>query len=181
VSRAAADAAAVPAMPAAVAPGAAAAAVEVAAVAIEPALHEVVLEEIAALCAAVREPRTRAVYEELAAAVAAGEVPPELVRRLETVLEMSLSTGRARRQHGASHEAALLRLFFETGTGRALRQSAAGASRALAALAGQRLEAVSVAAQAPGLFRLELATERCQLTIEVGREGVAVTSLGVEI
>ncbi len=94
---------------------------------------------------------------------------------------MSLSTGRARRLHGAQHEAALLRLFFRTPAGEALRDAAADASRALAALVGQRLDRMAVTAQAPGVFRFQLDTDRCQLTLEVSRDGVEVAGLGVEI
>jgi hypothetical protein len=149
--------------------------------AVEPPEREVVLEEIAAVAGAVQEPRARALYAELAAAVAAGEVAPELAGPLQQVLEMSLATGRARRLHGAQHEAALLRLFFRTPAGEALRGAAAAANRALAALAGQRLDRVAVTAQAPGVFRLQLDTDRCQLTLEVSRDGVEVAGLGVEI
>jgi hypothetical protein len=148
---------------------------------VEPAERELVLEEIAAVAGAVHDPRARALYGELAAAVAAGEVPPALLAALQRVLEMSLATGRARRLHGAQHEAALLRLFFRTPAGAALRCSAAASSRALAALAGQRLAALAVSAQAPGVFRLQLDTDRCQVTLEVSRDGVEVTGLGVEI
>ena len=129
--------------------------------AVEPAEREPLLEEIAA--------------------VAGGGVAPPLMAALQRVLEMSLATGRARRFHGAQHEAALLRLFFRTPAGEALRRSAEASSRALAALAGQRIAALAVSAQAPGLFRLQLDTDRCQVTLEVSRDGVEVTGLGVEI
>jgi hypothetical protein len=151
------------------------------ALAVEPAERELVLEEIAAVAGAVHDPRARALYEELAAAVAGGEVAPALLASLQRVLEMSLATGRARRLHGAQHEAAMLRLFFRTPAGVALRHSAEASSRALAALAGQRLAALAVSAQAPGVFRLQLDTDRCQVTLEVSRDGVEVTGLGVEI
>jgi hypothetical protein len=172
--------------PAAAAPAAGAAAAATAAAAgssldVPAAERELVLEEIAAVAGALHDPRARAPYQELAAAVAAGEVPGTLAGALQKVLEMSLSTGRARRLHGAQHEAALLRLFFQTPTGQALRRSAEVANRALAALAGQRLDGLSVAAQAPGVFRLQLDTDRCQLTLEVSRDGVEVAGLGVEI
>ncbi|HXO29436.1 MAG TPA: hypothetical protein VOA80_18955, partial [Thermoanaerobaculia bacterium] len=87
---------------------------------VEPAERELVLEEIAAVAGAVHDPRARALYEELAAAVAGGEVAPALTAALQRVLEMSLATGRARRLHGAQHEAAMLRLFFRTPAGAAL-------------------------------------------------------------
>jgi hypothetical protein len=149
--------------------------------AVEPAERELLLEEIAAVAGAVHEPRARALYAELATAVAGGGVAPELMAALQRVLEMSLATGRARRLHGAQHEAALLRLFSRTPAGTALRRSAEASSRALAALAGQRIAALAVSAQAPGVFRLQLDTDRCQVTLEVSRDGVEVTGLGVEI
>ncbi len=151
------------------------------ALAVEPSERGLVLEEIAAVAGAVHDARARALYGELAAAVAGGAVPPALLAALQQVLEMSLATGRARRLHGAQHEAAMLRLFFRTPAGAALRRSAEASSRALAALAGQRLAALAVSAQAPGVFRLQLDTDRCQVTLEVSRDGVEVTGLGVEI
>ena len=149
--------------------------------AIEEAERELLLEEIAALAGALQDPRARLLYEELAAAVTAGEVPPALGGRLERVLELSLATGRARRLHGPQHEAALRRLFFQTPAGTAQRRGAVAATRALAALVGQRLDGVAVTAQAPGVVRLQLDTDRCQLTLEVSRDGVDVAALGVEI
>jgi hypothetical protein len=151
------------------------------ALALDPGERELMIEEIAALGGALHDPEARAPYEELAVAAAAGEVPPALAARLARVLEMSLSTGRARRLHGPQHEAALSRLFFRTPAGAALRQSAEVANRALAALAGQRLEGVAVIAAAPGIHRLRVETDRCQLTLEVSRDGVEVTALEVEI
>lgn len=149
---------------------------------IDPAERELVLEEIAAVAGAVHEPRARALYAELAAAVAGGEVATTaLIAALQRVLEMSLATGRVRRIHGAQHEAAMLRLFFRTPAGAALRRSAEGATRALSSLAGQRLDALAVSAQAPGVFRLQLDTDRCQVTLEVSRDGVEVTALGIEL
>jgi hypothetical protein len=177
---AAADSAAEPAP----APAAAAAAMPAAVgalVGIPAAERELVLEEIAAVAGALHDPGARAPYQELAAAVAGGEVPAALAGALQRVLEMSLATGRARRLHGAEHEAALLRLFFQTPAGEALRRSAELANRALAALAGQRLDGLSVAAQAPGVFRLQLDTDRCQVTLEVSRDGVEVAALGVGV
>ena len=148
---------------------------------LDEAQRELLHEEIAALAGALRDPESRAAYQELAAAVTAGEVPPALGPRLETVLEMSLATGRARRFHGPQHEATLRQLFFQTAAGSALRRQAEEATRTLGALAGQRLDRLAVTAHAPGVLRLQLDTDRCQLTIEVGRDGVAVTQLGVEI
>ncbi|HEV3460175.1 MAG TPA: hypothetical protein VHG32_26835, partial [Thermoanaerobaculia bacterium] len=115
-----------------------------AALTLDPAERELLAEEIGAVAGALHDPRARAPYEELAAAVAGGEVPPALAAPLATVLELSLSTGRARRLHGPQHEAALLRLFFRAPAGASMRRSAEAATSALAALAGQRLGALTV-------------------------------------
>jgi hypothetical protein len=151
------------------------------AIAIDAALRELVLEEIGALRQAIPQPQARARYDELAAAVAAGLVPPPLADRLGAVLEMSLATGRARRRHGPQDAGALQRLFAQTPAGTALRQSAEDANRAVAALAGQRLDQLSFSVAAPGTVRLQVATDRCQVTLEVGRDGVQVTHLGVDL
>lgn len=151
------------------------------AVAVEPGAREPVLAEIAAVAGAVAEERTRRVYADLAAAVEGGEVATSLLEPLQRVLEMSLATGRARRLHGPADEAAMLRLFFHTPAGAALRRSAEAASSALAGLAGHRLAGLAVTAKAPGIFQLQLDTDRCQLTLEVSRDGVEVAGLGVEI
>jgi hypothetical protein len=148
---------------------------------LDAAQRELLEEEIAALGGALREPAARAAYAELATAVRTGEVPAALGQRLATVLEMSLASGRARRLHGPQHEAALRQVFFQTAAGSALRRQAADATRALGAVTGQRLAALSVTATSPGVFRLHLDTDRCQLTIEVGRESVAVTLVEVGI
>jgi hypothetical protein len=157
------------------------AAVAPAAVAIAAADRELVLEEIEALAGALQDPEARARYRRLAGAVAAGEVPAQLAGGLATVLELSLASGRARRLHGAEHEAALRRLFFQTPAGAVLRQSAADANRALSGLAGQRIAGVAFTAQAPGVFRLQLDTDRCQVALDIGPGGVAAGSVSVEL
>jgi hypothetical protein len=154
---------------------------EAPAIPLDPAHRDLLQEEIAALGTALRDPAARAAYQDLAAAVDAGEVPAPLDRHLSTVLELSLTTGRARRLHGAQHEATLRHLFFQTAAGAALRHQATEATRTLGALAGQRLQRLQVTAQAPGLFRLQLDTDRCQVTLELGSDGLAVSHLGVEI
>ncbi len=159
--------------------GADAARQESPAIVLDAGEREVLEEEIAALAGALRDPEARAAYGTLAAAVSAGEVPAALGRRLETVLELSLGSGRARRMHGAEHEAALRRVFFQTAAGSALRRQAEEVTRALGAMAGQVLAGVAVTAASPGVFRLQLATDRCRLTIEVGRDGVALAQAEV--
>jgi len=146
--------------------------------ALEAAQGEVVLREIEALAASL-PPDARDRYSQLAQAVAAGEVDASLLPRLEEVLDLSLATGRARRLHGAEGEQALLRLFRQTPRGLALARTVEGANRALSALAGQVIQGLSFSPRAPGAFRLEIATDSCQLTLEIDRSGVTVDSVEV--
>ncbi len=146
--------------------------------ALDAAQGEVVRREIEALTASL-PPDASDRYSHLARAVAAGEVDESLLPRLEEVLDLSLATGRTRRLHGAEGEQALLRLFRQTPRGLALARTVEGANRALSALAGQVIQGLSFSPRAPGAFRLEIATDSCQLTLEIDRSGVTVDSVEV--
>jgi hypothetical protein len=149
------------------------------ALAVDPLQREVLLEELANLAVSLRGPQAREPWEELAAAVDAGTVEEALLGRLETVLEMTLQTGRTRRIHGAESEQALLRLFHQTPGGAAARRATQAVNETLATLAGQRIEGMLFTVQRPGGYRLGLSTNRCRLTLEIDRHGVSVESLEV--
>jgi hypothetical protein len=147
---------------------------------LDAAQIEVVLREIEALSASL-PPDARDRYAPLVQAVGGGEVEEGLLALLSEVLDLSLGTGRARRIHGAEGEQALLRLFRQTPRGVALARTVEGANRALSALTGQLIQRLSFTPRAPGAFRLEIATDGCQVTLEIDRSGVTVDSVGVEV
>jgi len=148
---------------------------------ISEAERELVGEEIAALAGSIHDEAARARYAALGAAVAAGEVPAQLVPDLEGLLELSLGTGRARLLHGADNERLLLRLHQQTPRGAAIKKRTDDVNRALSALAGQTLHGLSFTPLGPGAYKLEIATDRCQIAVETGRLGVTVDSLGVDL
>jgi hypothetical protein len=147
------------------------------ALAVDAGQRELLLEELAALVVSLRGSEACEPWEDLAAAVDAGEVEEPLLGRLETILEMTLQTGRARRVHGADGEQALLRLFHQTPKGAAARRATQAVNETLATLAGQCLEGALFTVQGPGVYRLGLRTDRCKLTLEIDRHGVSVESL----
>jgi hypothetical protein len=149
------------------------------ALAVDAIQREILLEELAALVVSLRDSEARQPWEDLAAAVDAGEVEEPLLGRLETVLEMTLQTGRARRVHGADGEQALLRLFHQTPGGAAARRATQAVNETLATLEGQSVESALFTVQGPGVYRLGLQTDRCKLTLEIDRHGVSVESLEV--
>jgi hypothetical protein len=148
-------------------------------VAVDPLQREILLEELATLVISLQSTEAREPWEELAAAVDAGAVDEALLGRLETVLEMTLQTGRTRRIHGADGEQALLRLFHQTPKGAAARRATQAVNETLATLEGQRIEGALFTVQGPGVYRLGLQTDRCKLTLEIDQHGVAVESLEV--
>jgi hypothetical protein len=147
--------------------------------ALDPLQREVLGEELAALVASIRAPEVRANWDELAAAVDQGSVASELAGRLETLLDMVLQTGRARKMHGAEAEQALLRLFYQTPRGAAARRAMQAVNETLATLEGHSLTGMLFTVQGPGSFRLGLTTDRCRLTLDIDPHGVAVESLEV--
>jgi hypothetical protein len=149
------------------------------AVTVDEAQREILLEELATLVVSIRNADARAPYEELAAAVDAGDVEESLLGRLEAFLEMALQTGRVRKVHGAEAEQALLRLFQKTPRGAAARRSTEAVNQALASLQGQILEGALFTVQGPGVYRLGIKTDHCSLTLEIDRHGVTVESLEV--
>lgn len=146
---------------------------------LDAAQREVLGEELTALLAGIHSPAVRAPWEALAAAAEAGSVPRVLLDRLESALEMSLQTGRARKIHGADGEQALLRLFHRTPLGAAARKSTEAVNQALKTLSGQTIEDFLVTSQGPGVFRLGLSTDRYRLSLQIDRHGVSVESLEV--
>src|SRR5207245_3981574 len=136
---------------------------------IKAAEQELLIPEINAFAAALRDPAARARYEELGQAVAEGEVDDDLSGHLGNVLEIGLQSGRLRKFYGADGEQALARLFHRTPTGSKLAEVAKTVTEALSALQGQVIEEVKVSALGPGTYGLTLDTDRCQITMRMDR------------
>lgn len=137
-------------------------------------------EELAALSRSLHDPVARQRYGDLASRVAAGEaVDDDSLAQLQSVLEMALETGRTRRMQGPESEQALLRLYRRLPRGAAIQETTQRANQALEALTGQELRSLSFTPQAPGVYRLEIATGEFRLQLEVNRLGVSVDSLQI--
>lgn len=145
---------------------------------LEPAEQELLLQDVPAFARNLKDPASQARYAALAEAVAAGEVPTDLVRSLETMLELALHSKAVRNRHGPDAERTLSDLYFRTGRGAALREAARDVTRALQALQGQTIERISVTAGA-GRHTISINTDRAQLTLSVDNSGVAVDRVEV--
>jgi len=148
---------------------------------IKAAEQELLIPEINAFAAALRDPAARARYEELGQAVAEGEVDDDLSGHLGNVLEIGLQSGRLRKFYGADGEQALARLFHRTPAGSALADAAGAVTQALKALHGQTIEDVKISAVGPGSYGLMIDTDRCQINVRLDRTGVRVENVAIGI
>ncbi len=147
-----------------------------------PALHRGdLLDELAAYSASVHSVEERSDLARLAGSIATGEVPTNLQAPLARLLDLSLSTGRARRLHGPEAEGEFLDLYRRTPAGIELARRAREAEAALGALVGATLTGISIAGGRPGRVRIELSTDIARLALDVDRSGVSVASVAVEL
>ena len=141
--------------------------------------QELLVEELGALGALLRQPETRARYAELRTAIEAGEVPDELLGHLGNVLELGLESGRVRKLYGADGEQALARVFQRTPAGAERAAAARAVSEALAGLRGQAIEDITVSATGPGSYGIVIDTDRCQITLKLDRSTARVENVAV--
>jgi len=140
---------------------------------------EVALGEAQAVLALVQDDERRGRLADLVAAVQDGELGDEDAQALEELIELGLSTGRIRSVYGPEGEQAALKTFRRLPGGRALADSAAEVTDALAALEGRQLERVQVQSTGPGSYLLSLGVDGLELSIRLDRAGARVHSVGV--
>ena len=140
--------------------------------------RELLVEDVPAFSRTLKDQAARERYAELAVAVEAGVVPPELIFSLEAMLELMLQTRAVRQRHGPDAEKVLTDLFFKTGRGTGLREASKDVTRALEALQGQTIGNVRVTA-APGKHTIAIETDRAHLTLIVDNGGARVERVEV--
>jgi hypothetical protein len=140
--------------------------------------REVALSEALSVNALVREDELRRRVGELVAAVDEGAVGGESAELLESMLELGLQTGRIRAYYGPGGEQAALSTLRRLPKGRLRSDSARDVSQALAALAGEQLGAVRIAAVAPGAFTVSIEAGGVEASIRLDPAGARLTSLG---
>ena len=83
-------------------------------------------------------------YRRIAEAARLGEIPPDLVRPLEAMLDVLLQPDRAAREGGPAAEHVLLAVYRRTRRGASLANAAHQVNQALRVLRGQTLTNVRV-------------------------------------
>lgn len=122
-----------------------------------------------------RQDRFRALRQ----AVGAGEIPPSLTPALESLLELTLQTARARARYRAEGEQVLTRLYQRTPGGRELAEHLRQVNAALKSLQGETVESVSVRMRTVGHFTITLQTDGTTITLAARPDSVDVESVAV--
>ncbi|HEX3806550.1 MAG TPA: hypothetical protein VHV52_07200 [Gaiellaceae bacterium] len=138
--------------------------------------REVALAEVQAVLALARDEGRRAQLAELVAEIDAGSVD-EAEELLESVLELALQTGRIRAYYGPGGEQAALGTLRRLPRGRVRSDSAREVSEALRAFAGKQLDAVKIAAVAPGAFTLSIEADGLETSIRLDTSGARIQSV----
>jgi len=140
---------------------------------------EVALAEAQAVLALVHDPERRGRLGDLVAAVQDGQLDDADAQSLGELLELGLQSGRIRSVYGPEGEQAALKTYRRLPEGRALADSAAEVTDALASLAGRTLEDVKVQSTGPGSYLVTLAVDGLELSVRLDRAGARVHAVGV--
>jgi hypothetical protein len=135
--------------------------------------------EARALADHLEDPEFRAPYEQMAAAVEAGEVPDEVASAVGALAALALETGRARSVHGPAGVRALISVWKRTPQGQEVADEVEELNTALTALCGLPLESVRVAVAGPAAFSISICTPDYEIRLSVDRSGVRLASLNV--
>jgi hypothetical protein len=140
---------------------------------------EVALGEAQAVLALVQDAERRGRLADLAAAVQDGELDDADAQSLGELLELGLQSGRIRSVYGPEGEQAALKTYRRLPEGRALADSAAEVTEALAGLAGRTLEDAKVQSTGPGSYLVTLGVDGLELSVRLDRAGARVHAVGV--
>ena len=146
-------------------------------VALKGEAREVALAEAQTVQSLARDDSMRSKLAELVSAVDDGGVDGDSAELLESVLELGLQTGRIRAYYGPGGEQAALSTLRKLPRGRVRSESARDVSAALKALEGAQIDAVKIAAVAPGAFTLSIEAGGFEASIRLDGNGARLTSL----
>jgi hypothetical protein len=137
--------------------------------------------ELQAFVQALGGQPARGEYQQLLDCLDKGSVEGEQIARLESFLELCLTTGRVRQRQGQHAEDAFRRLFAKTPRGAALEASAGEVTKALASLKGQTIEEITVSLVRPGTYRVVLEAGQNRISVGFAPAGAHVESLEVTL
>jgi hypothetical protein len=139
--------------------------------------REVALAEAQTVLSMAQNDEMRARLAELVSDVDEGGVGEGSTELLESVLELGLQTGRIRAYYGPGGEQAAVSTLRRLPKGRDRSESAREVTSALQALNGQQIDAVKIAAVAPGAFTITIEAGGVEASVRLDTNGARLTSL----
>jgi hypothetical protein len=146
-------------------------------IALKGEAHEVALAEAQTVLSMAQDETMRARLAELVSAIGDGDIAGDSAELLESVLELGLQTGRIRAYYGPGGEQAALSTLRRLPRGRDRAASAREVTSALQALTGQQIDAVKIAAVAPGAFTITIEAGGVEASVRLDTNGARLTSL----
>jgi hypothetical protein len=139
--------------------------------------REVALAEAQTVLSMAQNDTMRSRLAELVSEVDDGDVKGDSAELLESVLELGLQTGRIRAYYGPGGEQAAVSTLRRLPKGRDRSESAREVTSALQALNGQQIDAVKIAAVAPGAFTITIEAGGVEASVRLDTNGARLTSL----
>jgi hypothetical protein len=146
-------------------------------IALKGEAQEVALAEAQTVLSMAQNDEMRARLAELVSAIDEGDVAGDSAGLLESVLELGLQTGRIRAYYGPGGEQAAVSTLRRLPKGRDRSESAREVTTALQALNGQQIDAVKIAAVAPGAFTITIEAGGVEASVRLDTNGARLTSL----
>jgi len=143
--------------------------------------RDVLSAQIRDFLAATPESAGREPFVALKDAVETMEVPAALAPRLDAIVELVLSSGRARRIYGPAADLSMAALFQKTSRGKAIAGSLHELNAALKKLKGQPLEEISASLRKPGVYALTINAGGYRIAIRFAPEGASVESVELNL
>ena len=138
---------------------------------------EIARAEAVAVLSMIQDENRRGRLADLIAAVDDGQLDDDAAQALEELLELGLKTGRLRALYGPGGEQAALKTYRKLPGGKELAAGTREVSQALGALAGGRLDGVSLSNLGPGAYSLSLTVEGRELSVRLDRSGARVNTI----
>lgn len=138
---------------------------------------EIARAEAVAVLSMIQDEDRRGRLADLIAAVDEGQLDDDAAQALEELLELGLKTGRLRALYGPGGEQAALKTYRTLPKGKELAADTREVSKALGALAGGRLDGVSLSNLGPGAYSLSLTVEGRELSVRLDRSGARVNTI----
>lgn len=141
--------------------------------------RDILVPQLESFLAAARDDSARAPYLALREALDRLEVSQELAGRLGAIVEVLLSSGRARGLYGPGAELSLWSLFQKTPRGHEIASSVDAANAAFKRLAGQPIESISAVARGPAAYALSIKTAEVQVVVRFEPAGLRLENVEV--